>query len=211
MDRPTPPKALGEYVTDYPVNTIAALDMPLWVNDTFIKEGAELFNPDHQHLTDAFASQEIGFLWTCVVNEKKGKRVLGSVEKVTLNGDKWAVARREQQLMHWFGLDLPNYIITLDADYCKQASDVEFCALVEHELYHIAQEVGADDEPKFNAQTDNPSLRIVAHDVEEFKGVVRRYGASPEVAEMVALANSQPEVARTSVARVCGNCLKLVG
>lgn len=34
---------------------------------------------------------------------------------------------------------VPTYIITLAADYCSQCSDADFCALVEHDLYHIAQ------------------------------------------------------------------------
>ncbi len=42
----------------------------------------------------------------------------------------------EQQMNQWFGR-IPKFISTLAADYCSQCSDIEFCALVEHE--HIMQ------------------------------------------------------------------------
>ena len=38
-------------------------------------------------------------------------------------------------MMQWFGR-VPAFLITLAADYCAECSDAEFCALVEHELYH---------------------------------------------------------------------------
>jgi hypothetical protein len=39
------------------------------------------------------------------------------------------------------GLDLYLiYLITIDASFCEQTSDREFCALIEHELYHIGVE-----------------------------------------------------------------------
>ena len=45
------------------------------------------------------------------------------------------------------------------------------------------------------------------HDVEEFIGVVRRYGASADVQELVDAANSPAEVAKINIARACGTCL----
>jgi hypothetical protein len=83
----------------------------------------------------------------------------------------------EQQMHEWFGR-IPKYIITLAADYCEQCNDLEFCALVEHELYHIAQATDDFGAPKFNKETGQPVLKLRGHDVEEFVGVVRRYGAS---------------------------------
>ena len=38
---------------------------------------------------------------------------------------------------------------------------------------------------KFNKDTGQPVLTLRGHDVEEFTGVVRRYGASKEVQELV--------------------------
>jgi hypothetical protein len=56
-----------------------------------------------------------------------------------------------------------------------------------------------------------PVLTLRGHDVEEFVGVVRRYGASEEVQELVDVANAPAEVAHINVARACGTCmLKIV-
>jgi len=111
----------------------------------------------------------------------------------------------EQQMFDWFG-SVPAYIITLAADYCAECSDEEFCALVEHELYHIAQATDAFGAPKFT-QGGLPKLVMRGHDVEEFVGVVRRYGASEEVQALVDAAKGSPEVSKINVARSCGTCL----
>ncbi len=50
-------------------------------------------------------------------------------------------------------------------------------------------------------------LKLRGHDIEEFVGVVRRYGASVEVQEMIDAANKPAEVAHLNVARACGTCL----
>lgn len=108
--------------------------------------------------------------------------------------------------MHeWFG-EVPKFIITLAADYCSQCTDLEFCALVEHELYHIGQAKDEFGAPKFNKE-GQPVLAMRGHDVEEFIGVVRRYGASVEVQEMIDAAKKKPEVAGIDIARACGTCL----
>lgn len=204
MQRPQPPETLGDFISDYPVNVMPALDMPLWVLKTFLHEDSKLFNADHEHLAIAMEANEIGFLWIAAENTKKGKQVLGLCERVQLNGDKWAVAKKQQQLMEWYGLHLPDFIISLDAGYCSTCSDLEFCALVEHELYHIAQEEDEFGAPKFSRETDNPLLTIQGHDVEEFYGVVRRYGPVHDVSEIVEAANQEPGVAIEDIRDACG-------
>jgi hypothetical protein len=77
----------------------------------------------------------------------------------------------------------------------------------EHELYHIAQATDDYGAPKFNKETGMPVLKLRGHDVEEFVGVVRRYGASKDVQEMVDAANRPAEVAHIDVARACGTCM----
>lgn len=49
--------------------------------------------------------------------------------------------------------------------------------VVEHELYHAAQETDAFGAPKFNRSTGRRVFTIRGHELEEFVGVVRRYGA----------------------------------
>ena len=101
---------------------------------------------------------------------------------------------------------MPAFIITLAADYCSQCSDLEFCALIEHELYHIAQAQDQYGAPKFT-QEGLPKLEMRGHDVEEFVGVVRRYGPSPDVQVLVNAANSPAEVGKLNISRACGTCL----
>lgn len=77
---------------------------------------------------------------------------------------------------------MPNYLITIDATYAQQANDVDFCALIEHELYHIAHKKDQYGTPSYNRKTGKPNLAIQGHDVEEFTGVVvHRFGANKEI------------------------------
>lgn len=111
-------------------------------------------------------------------------------------------------MREWFGR-VPAYLITLDASYCRQCSDTDFCALVEHELYHIAQKRDAFGAPAFTKE-GLPKLGIQGHDVEEFVGVVKRYGAGdPDgaIARLARAAANQPEVSRANIAGACGTCL----
>nr|WP_259391268.1 putative metallopeptidase [Pectobacterium polaris] len=103
-----------------------------WVDRQIISESGNLYNPDHFHLHTA----DIAFMWASSAFEKKGRTVLGQCEEVMMRAGGWQKARMEQQMHEWFGR-IPTFIITLAADYCAQCSDLDFCALIEHELYHI--------------------------------------------------------------------------
>ena len=181
---------------------IPATEIGDWVNLHILSEEGRIHNPDHTHLLDA----DVAYMWASGAFEKKGRYVLGQCEQVMLRAGGWQKARMEQQMHEWFGR-IPKFIITLAADYCEQCSDLEFCALVEHELYHIAQATDEFGAPKFNKETGMPVLTLLCHDVEEFVGVVRRYGASKDVQKMVDAANRPAEVAHIDVARVCGTCM----
>jgi hypothetical protein len=120
----------------------------------------------------------------------------------------WQRGRKEQQFQEWFGR-IPEFLITLDADYARQASDLEWCALVEHELYHIGQRTDDYGQPAFS-KDGRPKLGIRGHDVEEFVGIVRRYGvggAAGDTATLVEAANRAPEVGSVSIAHACGTCI----
>lgn len=200
--RPFPPVNLtGENWLPY-TRIIPASEISEWVNQQILSEEGRIHNPDHIHLLDA----DVAFMWASGAFEKKGRYVLGQCEQVMLRAGGWQKARMEQQMHEWFGR-IPKFIITLAADYCEQCNDLEFCALVEHELYHIAQATDDYGAPKFNKETGMPVLKLRGHDVEEFVGVVRRYGASKDVQEMVDAANRPAEVAHIDVARACGTCM----
>lgn len=119
---------------------------------------------------------------------------------------RWAKARAEQQVREWFGF-IPDFILTFSAPYATHASDAEFCALVEHELYHCGQERDEWDAPKFR-KSGLPAFTMRGHDVEEFVGVVRRYGADASgVRDLVEAASHEPLIARASIAQACGTCM----
>jgi len=79
--------------------------------------------------------------------------------------------------------------------------------LVEHELYHIGHKWNAKAEMFEYNSMGEPRLFLRGHDVEEFHGVVQRYGASPDVQKMVELANDGPTISRANIAHACGTCL----
>lgn len=201
--RPHPPADLLDGSPDGFTSFRPDEDLTAWLFDTFIAEGAELENPDHAHLRHA----SIGCLWTNVDNSRQGRVIVGQAE----TGDpramgKWAKARAEQQVVEWFGR-VPDFILTFSADYAAQATDEAFCALVEHELYHCGQERDAFGAPKFRKSTGLPAFTMRGHDVEEFVGVVRRYGADASgVRDLVEAASHEPLIARASIAQACGTC-----
>jgi hypothetical protein len=203
MERPFPPKALVELseLSDFGIRLTPAPEVWEWIQAEILADTGSIHNPDHAHLLDA----DIRVMWASSSFNKQGRTVLGQAEQVAFRAGGWQKARMVQQMREWFG-DVPAYIITLAADYCAQCSDTDFCALVEHELYHIAQATDQYGAPKFT-QEDLPKLEMRGHDVEEFVGVVRRYGASPDVQALVDAANSPAEVGKLNIARACGTCL----
>lgn len=200
--RPRPPPEL--------VDTLVAAfgfkpapDLLEWVTATFIDPEGPLANPDHAHL----AAASIGILWTGVANSRHGKRVIGQCEFKPPGGTmgKWARARAQAQIMEWFGT-LPDFLLTFDAQYAAQCTDAQFCALVEHELYHCGQALDFEGLPKFSKE-GIPVFALRGHDVEEFIGVVRRYGAVTEdVAALAEAAAAPPEIAAEQLLVTCGTC-----
>lgn len=200
--RPVPPAS----VLDELLNPVfePAPELIEWAKHTFIDEGGKLYNPDHHHL----ASASIGALWTNVGNTRKGRRIIGQCEEGAPSGmmGKWGKARAEMQITAWFG-HVPDFILTFDAVYCAECSDAEFCALIEHEMYHAAQDRDAYGAPKFRKSTGLPVFVLRGHDIEEFIGVVRRYGAdATHVRAIVDAANKGPEIANVRIAHACGTC-----
>lgn len=183
---------------------VPAPEVKIWVYETLLCQNSRLYNAEHQHLMDA----DIAFLWAGEDYTKQMRRILGMTEEVLFRVGRWQRGRQEQQMTEWFGR-VPGWLITLDAKYCQHCSDIEFCALVEHELYHIGQECDAFGAPAFT-KDGLPKLAMRGHDVEEFIGVVRRYGmgqSTGALAKLVSAANNTPQVAPVSIALACGTCL----
>lgn len=195
LQRPQPP-------TDK-IGFLPAPELFDWVRMTFLFSLSPIYNADHEHLNSA----KLGFLWTDVPNEKHGKCILAQAEILFFQGHKWAKARQEQQIEEWFG-EMPDFLITVNARWAHAFDDASFCALIEHELYHCGQAEDGFGIPKFRKNGD-PVFMIKGHDVEEFSGVVRRYGvtkASSSVEDLVKAALGKPAIAQADIAAGCGAC-----
>jgi hypothetical protein len=182
-----------------------APELETWLRSTFIEEGAPLQNDDHFHLRLA----QIGVLWTSIENFRGGRRVVGQAERgePAVIG-KWARARAELQISQWFG-GIPDFILTFDAGYAASCSDAQWCAMCEHELSHCGVERDMCGAPKFRKSTGLPAFALQSHDVEEFVGVVRRYGAAAAgVQAMIDAAAEGPTIVAADIDFACGNCAR---
>lgn len=203
--RPYPPEDLATFSDmEMADRFIPAHDVLDWLRDTFLDEASDLFNADHAHLLDA----KLGVLWTNCDNSWNMRTVVGQAELMPpMAMGKWQRARAIQQVEEWFGM-MPDFLLTFSATAAHGMDDASFCALVEHELYHCAQKMDQYGMPKFK-EDGSPSFAIRGHDVEEFVGVVARYGAiDPGVAAMVEVAGRRPLIGAASIAGACGTCLR---
>lgn len=202
--RPFPPEiCIGEYIgIDY---FVPSPELDEFVRNNFLNEKSPLYNPEHTHLLDA----HIGYLWTNVPCAQKQREIAGMAEYPFFRSNPWINHRQMMQITEWFGA-IPDFIITLDANYSVNASDINFCALVEHELYHCAQKLNEFGEPLFNSVTERPIYCIRSHDVEEFVGIVRRYGIGSVAngKEFIEAAAAEAEIAQADISMMCGNCGK---
>ena len=198
--RPTPPREVDEVAAD---RFVPAPDLLAWIRSTFIDRDAPLYNPDHAHLE--FAS--LGVLWTNKSYRKQQRWIIGQAEdpKGGTQGA-WKKGRGEQQLAEWFGLT-PDFVITLYAPKLKTFDDRSFCAVIEHELYHCAQDTNEFGQPKFSRDTGKPLFSIRGHDVEEFFGVAARYGLPADLKALLELAQQQPVLPDRIIEGACGTCL----
>lgn len=197
--RPFPPEVCDD---DRPETFVTDDAFAEWLRETFVAASGPLENEDHAHLLDA----HIGVLWTNAINVTKGRHVLATAEIPSIQAGGWRRARFEYQLREWFGAE-PDFVLTFSAVDCALLDDRAFCALVEHELYHCAQRL-KDGMPQWSKKTGKPIYTIRGHDVEEFVGVVRRYGVtSSDVRHLVDAANQRPLIDGQPIAIACGTCM----
>ncbi len=204
--QPMPPVELGQFADDErcPLLFVPAPEVREWLLATFVEEGAPLHNPDHAHLQGA----DLEVLWAAGGFARQGRVVVGTAEQVAFRAGGWQKERQEFQMLQWFGR-IPKFLITLDGSYARQASDTEFCALVEHEMYHLGHVLDDFGQPAFDKE-GNPKIAIRGHDVEEFVGVVARYGVGHpdgKLAQMVAAVSRGPGASPLRIAQACGTCM----
>ena len=201
--RPRPPEILvDEYVgIDY---FIPAPELDAWVRRCFLSEESPLYNEEHIHLKAA----HVGYLWTNVPNVKQMQRIAATAEMPFFRGNAWSKHRQILQMQEWFG-HTPDFLIIFDANLAYIATDLQFCARTEHELYHCAQALDDFGQPKFKADSGLPVFAIKGHDVEEHTGVARRYGihgCAGDTPAFVEALQRQPEIGAAEILGVCGNC-----
>ena len=202
--RPLPPRHILDNMID-PIFE-PSTELRDWAYENFIREESPIFNPDHAHLQQA----EIGFLWTNWENTKKGKLIAGQCQLLNFSGDKWSGGRSMMQIGEWFGT-IPDFLITIFAPVAVEMEDYQFMGLIEHELYHAGQDTDAFGMPKFSNETGLPIWTTKAHDIEEFLGVIDRYGSvSPQLAAAAQMVNRGPKIAYAEIKNACGTCLRLV-
>ena len=207
--RPFPPTELIDQAEEEDAIRLApAQELLAWVKDNYLTMGGQLHNPDHDHIAELIHDNEefLAFAWASSAAMAKKRMVLGQCEKVMFNQGGWKKARQEQQMRDWFGF-VPQYLITIDAAFCEQTSDREFCRLIEHELYHIGVERDEDGEIIYSDMTGLPKHYLAGHDVEVFFGEIRQHGIDSSVQRLLDIAKNAPFVSETNIAACCGNCV----
>lgn len=176
-----------------------------WAIAMFVDPGGPLVNPDHEHLQDA----RIEFLWT---NEgfyefDGTQRVLGTAQLGRASGKAWAKVQRQEQLHRWFRGE-PDFLIILDVINLSTARPEAICALVEHELMHCSFKKDEFGDPKLDKYGEYQwSMR--GHDIEQFIGVMARYGPTSETEEkFIQAAKDGPQFKGIELAGICGSCVK---
>lgn len=199
MIRPQPSPELRS-----PGNQIEpSVELQEWLMNTFVHEDGQLANEDHAHLRTA----NIAALWTNVEFEDGLMPVAGMAEIVKVNGKPWARTERIDHLCLLHG-DIPQARIWIYAPFAFTLTDSAFCALIEHELYHLAQKTDKDNQPMFDDE-GRPALTTRDHDVSEFLGVVERYGVGavhPNVKKLVEIAKQKPLIGISDIGLACGTC-----
>jgi len=122
------------------------------------------------------AKPDILVLMRTVPKVKGGRLELGSMG---LPGFQGSYAKLGMWLLASYHGDIPDFILTLDAEFWDTANERQREALIFHELMHCAQAQDKEGEPRFDPE-GLPVWAIRAHDIEEFNEVVRRYGAWKE-------------------------------
>lgn len=204
MKRPYPPKS----ITDREELTSEFLFEPAqeifdWLHTNILNPDHKLYNPDHKHLV---GHKGVAFLWAEHAFNKLERTVLGQAEIIQFQASGWKKYRQEAQFIRWFGY-LPEALITLDANYCSYCSDTEFMALIEHELYHLMHKIASNGVPCYRKYTGQAILKMRGHDIEEFFGVVSRYGGHAGIHKMARLVEQGPLIGKASIAQACGTCL----
>jgi hypothetical protein len=184
-----------------------AVDVEEWIFDAFLNTRSPLYHIEHEHLREA----RVGVLWSNIPVSRRGTPIAGTA---SIPRPHSALSGYERQIQHWFmrryfGIEPLNFLITLDAPYAARCVDVNFLALIKHELVHCAQAKDEEGELIYTKKDFKPIYVLGGHDVEEQISVVRDFGlVGRNVREFVEAANNPPRIAQAEIDWACGTCLK---
>lgn len=168
--------------------------------ETFIRElwidGNIFPSEPFLHLADA----RIGVLWANTVARKGPDRITAGLAEIfePRPAKRWIMDRQTAYMHHLFGWELPDFVLTFDAQFWVNdfVSVATKLGLVTHELCHCGQAVDRDGNPRVARVGPNkgqPVWTIIPHDVEQFDLVVQWFGArAAGVDSMVAAAAAGP-------------------
>ncbi len=143
-----------------------------FIRNEFAGRGGYFWDAEHGHLSGA----RIGAIWSNAPCRIRGSVKAGTAEIPRTPQPTWSSQQRYALLHQLFGVELPDFIITLSAPHAFTYDDREFFALLDHELCHCAIATDEFGAPRFSEQTGRPIWTIRPHDVEQFSGTVERWG-----------------------------------
>jgi hypothetical protein len=132
---------------------------------------------EHSHLLEY--DPPVGFLFREKRVFRNGRQVLGMCSMPSVNGS-------IRDLFDWMLAELlgcdPVFLFLFDAEFWRESGDLQREILMYHEMSHAQQKTDEGGAPRFSQHTGEPLWTIQGHDVEEFVGTVKRYGAwSPDL------------------------------
>lgn len=205
-NRPFPP----QFMRTYGRELVRALDVESLVALGFTRTDGVFFDPEHEHLTTA----TIGVIWSNARHMVKGEEKAGMMELLPDPDSEprtWTEARKHDWLASVYGRPWPRFQMTLSGVWSWVYDDRSFLALVDHELCHAAVARDEGGAMKHRPGSSEPIWKTRGHDVEQFVGTVRRWGApAAGAAELVAAAAAPPRFewvpGRAFAPIACANC-----
>lgn len=195
-----------------------ALDLEAWVCAEILSPDRPLSIYPHAHLLPADRGGDhdvrVAFLWTTEVENRGGRRTLGTCQLAAPTGRAWPAAQRRHQLTEWFG-EVPTFLVVLDALHAAHALATgrpeNLLAVIDHELCHAGIMIDEFGVPKLNRVTHEPEWTVVPHEFEEFAGPVERWGI--EATGLGRLVDAidhvrahGPSIAPATLDGLCGTC-----
>jgi hypothetical protein len=203
---PHPPAALFE--EDLEGAFARAEEVEEFLRRELVEPAGYFHSPTHEPLEDAY----IGCLWSTAQVKVRGLVPVGTAEMPSrsigrMNGHAKEIWR--WQMRKWFGPQLPDFLITLNASYLVECDDyeVEFLATGKHELLHCRQETldGKPDGPPHFRRDGSRVWTIWPHDAETFAEVAEDFGPVERgVAEIAEALKRPPRFSAAHIRITCG-------